>query len=115
MRCIKGAPDTVAELCIGASPSRAWLDAATGSLAAQGCRALGVACSAPLPEGVSEESVGTAPLAFLGLLGLRDPPRPESSAVVAQLNGLGVRVLMLTGDSLNVARAIAVQVRDASC
>jgi len=35
--------------------------------------------------------------------------RPESAAVVTHLHDMGVRVIMLTGDSINVARVIAAQ------
>jgi Cd2+/Zn2+-exporting ATPase len=43
-----------------------------------------------------------------GLLALRDTVRPEARAAVAELRRLGVRrVVMLTGDSARVARAVA--------
>ncbi len=45
-----------------------------------------------------------------GLVGLQDPPRPESRALIASLEGLGLRVIMITGDTLPTARAMAAQV-----
>lgn len=42
-----------------------------------------------------------------GFLAAADAPRAESAAVVAALKARGVRPLMLTGDTENVARAIA--------
>jgi magnesium-transporting ATPase (P-type) len=40
------------------------------------------------------------------LVTLYDPPRPDARQLIADLHGLGVRVNMLTGDALPVAREI---------
>lgn len=45
----------------------------------------------------------------LGALGLADPLRATSKAAVARLQGLGVRVVMLTGDHPAVAARIAAE------
>lgn len=42
-----------------------------------------------------------------GILALADALRPESASVVAALRGMGVRVVMLTGDNERTARAVA--------
>ena len=44
---------------------------------------------------------------LVGVLALADALRPESPSVVASLHGLGVRVVMLTGDNERTARAVA--------
>lgn len=45
---------------------------------------------------------------WLGVLGLADTPRPEASAVLAQLRAQGIRSLtMLTGDNRGAARVVA--------
>ncbi|KJY00439.1 potassium/sodium efflux P-type ATPase like protein [Zymoseptoria brevis] len=49
-------------------------------------------------------------LIFRGLIGLYDPPRPESGPSVKQCHGAGIEVHMLTGDHPGTARAIAAQV-----
>jgi P-type Na+/K+ transporter len=49
-------------------------------------------------------------LVFRGLIGLYDPPRPESAASVKACHGAGIAVHMLTGDHPGTARAIAAQV-----
>jgi P-type Na+/K+ transporter len=49
-------------------------------------------------------------LVFRGLVGLYDPPRPESAASVKACHGAGISVHMLTGDHPGTARAIATQV-----
>lgn len=49
-------------------------------------------------------------LVFRGLIGLYDPPRPESAPSVYQCHEAGIAVHMLTGDHPGTARAIAAQV-----
>jgi H+-transporting ATPase len=95
LRVVKGAPQVVAALC--ANPPAA-LEDDLESLAARGLRVLAVA--------VGE----TDRLRLAGLVGLQDPPRPESRAVVASLEALGLRVIMITGDTLPTARAMASEV-----
>ena len=46
-------------------------------------------------------------LAFAGFLSFRDPVRADSKRVVRALRNLGVRVLMITGDALPTAVAVA--------
>lgn len=49
-------------------------------------------------------------LVFRGLIGLYDPPRPESADSVKACHGAGISVHMLTGDHPGTSRAIAAQV-----
>ncbi|TCD71656.1 Na+ ATPase [Steccherinum ochraceum] len=49
-------------------------------------------------------------LTFLGLIGIYDPPRPESALSVAQFKKASIRVHMLTGDHPGTATAIAKEV-----
>lgn len=49
-------------------------------------------------------------LVFRGLVGLYDPPRPESAPSVRQCHQAGISVHMLTGDHPETARAIALEV-----
>src|SRR5690606_20034697 len=51
--------------------------------------------------------VVTANRAALGLLALRDEPRPDAAEGVARLRRLGVGALMLTGDNPRTGAAIA--------
>ena len=50
---------------------------------------------------------GDKALKLAGLLALQDPPRDDSAAVITRLQALGIRVVMITGDSLATARNIA--------
>jgi len=44
---------------------------------------------------------------IVGILGVSDPVKVDSAAAIQQLQALGIRVMMLTGDHDNTARAIA--------
>ena len=49
-------------------------------------------------------------LEFIGLAGIADRVREDSQQILEQIRGLGVEVKMLTGDSLPIAKNIALQV-----
>jgi len=49
-------------------------------------------------------------LTLVGLVGIRDPPRPDVSPSIAVIRRAGVRVFMVTGDFKLTAIAIARQV-----
>ena len=91
MRIVKGALAVVAAI---AAPSAA-ASAAVEELQVKGYRVLVVAV------GVAE------PLRVAGVIALSDPPREDSASLIAQLNGLGVRTVMLTGDSPVTAKVVA--------
>jgi len=47
---------------------------------------------------------------FVGLMALADPPREDTKAVISELKHLGIRVIMLTGDSVAIAKTVAEEV-----
>ena len=49
-------------------------------------------------------------LKLVGLLPLADPPRPDSKSMIDQARKLGIKPLMLTGDSIEIAREISNQI-----
>jgi Na+-exporting ATPase len=59
----------------------------------------------PLPREEIEKD-----LVFYGLIGLYDPPRPETAGAISQCYKAGISVHMVTGDHPGTARAIAAQV-----
>lgn len=49
-------------------------------------------------------------LTFMGLLAFLDPPRPEVKAAVAKAKRAGIRTVMITGDHIDTAKAIAAKI-----
>ncbi len=78
------------------------------AMAEQALRVLGVACKRVATMPTSEEAAESG-LTFLGLLGLIDPPREEAKAAVATCKAAGIKPVMVTGDHLATAVAIAGQ------
>ncbi|MEA4927917.1 MAG: cation-translocating P-type ATPase [Candidatus Limiplasma sp.] len=58
------------------------------------------------PETFAPEQLETG-LTFLGLTGMIDPIRPEVKAAVDECRTAGIRVVMITGDHIDTATAIA--------
>ena len=84
------------------------------ALASLGLRVLALA-SKQYPENVEKgaevnRASVESELVFRGLIGLYDPPRPESAPAVRQCHEAGIEVHMLTGDHPETARAIAIEV-----
>ncbi|OAR01320.1 hypothetical protein LLEC1_06669 [Akanthomyces lecanii] len=84
-------------------------------LARLGLRVLALASRTGIPhvkhnEAELERGDFEQDLVFRGLIGLYDPPRPESRPSVRQCHEAGISVHMLTGDHPETARAIALEV-----
>lgn len=62
-----------------------------------------------LPEDDELESVEND-LNLIGLIGIIDPPRPESKAAIAAAKKAGIRTVMITGDHVSTATAIAKEI-----
>jgi Ca2+-transporting ATPase len=69
----------------------------------QGLRVLALAYKKNTEE-VSDQPIG---LTLVGLIGLNDPPREEAASSVHKCQEAGIRVVMITGDHPETARAIA--------
>ena len=94
LRVAKGAFEVIAEAA--AVPADAL--SATNDLSGRGHRVIAVAA------GPSQ------PLQLAGLIAISDPPREDSAKLIAELRELGVRTVMVTGDSPVTAAAIASKV-----
>ncbi|MEQ8964784.1 MAG: cation-transporting P-type ATPase [Azospirillaceae bacterium] len=114
---IKGAPERVLAMCAaerGADGDRpidaeAWHRRAE-ALAADGQRVLAFAAK-PARAGQQDlhfEEVEQGAV-LLGFVGFIDPPREAAIAAVADCRRAGIRVVMITGDHAETARAIARQ------
>ena len=80
-------------------------------MAADGLRVIAVACRdwPQLPAPLAPDTVDTG-LAFVGLVGMIDPPRPEAQAAVAMCRSAGITPVMITGDHPATAHAVAREV-----
>lgn len=104
---VKGAPERVLRMCVGIDHDR-WHEHAE-ALARQGLRVLALAERQEPGDRIDAPALEGG-LAFLGLVGLIDPPRPEAIAAVAECQAAGIRVKMITGDHAGTAAAIAAQI-----
>jgi Ca2+-transporting ATPase len=101
---VKGAPEHVLELCRLAGEQREAVLQAVRRMADDGIRLLAVAeADADAPP----DELATLDFAFVGLIGFRDPLRPEVPQAVRECHRAGIRVLMITGDYPATAAAIA--------
>jgi H+-transporting ATPase len=101
-RAVKGAAPVVLSLC-SATDGRTHeaAEQAIEDLSRSGYRTLAVARSA---VGDQER------LILVGLLALADPARPDSREMITAAKRLGIKPMMLTGDSAAIAKEIAEQV-----
>lgn len=117
---VKGAPDLVLNLCtqyLGMDDQPRPLDeaarqrilAANDAMTRDALRVLGVAgrLEQDVPEGEIKPEDVEHDLIFIGLIGMIDPARPEVRPALEKAARAGIRTLMITGDYLNTARAIA--------
>ncbi|WP_369609457.1 plasma-membrane proton-efflux P-type ATPase [Sulfurisphaera javensis] len=97
LRLTKGSIDAISKLCGLENTEEIYMKAEEE--AKIGCRVLAVA---KREEGEKWKLVG--------LVSLRDPPRPDSAELIKELKDLGVKVIMLTGDAEPIAKQIAKEV-----
>ena len=90
-RIIKGAFTAVIGLT-SPSPTAAGI---ADELEKQGFRVLAVAAGLP------------ASMQLIGLIALSDPPRTDSASLISELDALGVRTVMVTGDASATATIVA--------
>ncbi len=116
---VKGAPECILSMCYdqrtlsgGTEPLNPefWHERAE-QIAGQGQRVLAFALKPVPPEHtVLEFADVNANLTLIGMVGLIDPPRLEAVEAVAECQGAGIRVKMITGDHRGTAAAIGRQI-----
>ncbi len=114
----KGAPDVLLDRC---SHARVGMDVVpldeglrerilgdVAAMAGDALRTLGVAYR-PLAAGEEDGDDGELErgLAYVGTVGIIDPPREEAAVAIAQAQRAGIRVVMITGDHPATAARIA--------
>lgn len=102
----KGAPESIAELCKLSRIQRAEMARQVDQMATQGLRVLAVASGTHKGKTLPETPRGFR-FTYLGLVGLADPLRESAPQAVARCRDAGIRVVMITGDYPETARAIA--------
>lgn len=100
-KAVKGAAQIVISMCRGINKED--MEKANRTIdefSRKGYRTIAVARS----EGNDLDNLKLA-----GLLSLADPPRPDSKSMIEQARKLGIKPIMLTGDSMAIAQEIALQ------
>ncbi|MGY0559254.1 MULTISPECIES: cation-translocating P-type ATPase [unclassified Luteimonas] len=116
----KGAPDVLLERCthvrvgtevLALDPEmRTRILGDVAAMAGDALRTIGVAdrSLAPGEEDAADEELERG-LAWVGTVGIIDPPREEAAVAIAEAQRAGIRVVMITGDHPDTAARIAVE------
>ena len=94
-RVIKGAAQKLIELSELPDEQATMINELVDQLASKGYRTLAVG-----------KKMGDKPLDIIGLIPLYDPPRPDSRQVIEDMKNYGVRVKMVTGDHMAIAKEV---------
>ena len=92
----KGAPQVILELSTNSGKVKSEVDKAVNEFASRGFRSLGVA-----------KDDGDGKWQFVGVLPLFDPPRKDAKTTIATALAMGVKIKMVTGDALDIAKETA--------
>lgn len=105
---VKGAPDVLFGRCVGGDISAA--AKANEQMGREALRVLAVGYKTidSVPSVCTPEDLENN-LTFVGLVGMIDPPRPEVMDSIRECDGAGIRTVMITGDHVVTASAIAKQ------
>ena len=112
---VKGACDVLLSLCTRSGTeknistlNKSRIMSINNSLAQQAMRVIAVAykdCQTMPKESELEKD-----LIFCGLIGMTDPPRPQAKSAVAMCRKAGIHTVMITGDHIITARAVAKEI-----
>lgn len=103
---VKGAFDMMAARCVSGNLEAAKEKNDEMSRGALRVLAVGYKFLEEAPEDPTSEELENG-LTLLGLVGMIDPPRPEAKAAVATCRQAGIKPVMITGDHVVTASAIA--------
>ena len=94
----KGAPQVILQMATNIADVKAEVDKAVNDFAARGFRSLGVARADQDDK-----------WQFVGVLPMSDPPREQAKTTIASAVQMGVKVKMVTGDQLAIAKEMSRQ------
>ena len=110
---VKGAPEVVLPLCVSAVSGGGTVQMTQGrcrkilmqneQMAKDALRVIAVAYR----KSTGADDNGENNLIFAGLIGMTDPPRPEAEKAVATCKRAGIIPVMITGDNIVTACAVA--------
>ncbi|PVX25372.1 MAG: ATPase [Candidatus Bathyarchaeum sp.] len=111
---VKGSPEKIVAIC-GAHAidgkhvpiDKEVIQKVADSMAEEALRVLGMAYKIVPKETTALTPEDLKDLVFVGLQGMMDPPRPEAIEAVQKCKQAGIRTVMITGDHLRTAIAIA--------
>ncbi len=103
---VKGAFDVMASRCVNGNMEKA--KNVTEEMSRQALRVIAVGYKEldEMPKEITSESLENG-LTFMGLVGMIDPPRPEAKEAVKLCLQAGITPVMITGDHVVTASAIA--------
>lgn len=104
--CAKGAVEGITARCKTNGPTKKLLQEENERLTKSGMRVIAVAFGKP-PRFSDRREENEKHLTCLGLVGFKDPPRPEVARSIAECTRAGIRVIMVTGDHPLTAHHIA--------
>ena len=106
---VKGAFDVMASRCVAGDIDSA--RAVCDQMSADALRVLAVGYKVidNVPETPTPEELENG-LTFMGLVGMIDPPRPEAKKAVETCRMAGIKPVMITGDHIITATAIAKEI-----
>lgn len=105
---VKGAPEILADRCVSGVEEGIWQAYDAMGQDALRVLAVGYKYIDDLPMDCTPEDLESG-LQFAGLLGMIDPPRPEAMRAIAECKSAGILTVMITGDHIRTATAIARQ------
>ena len=103
---VKGAVDMMEKRCVAGNFAKA--HEINRQMSENALRVLAVAYKEidEIPAELTSENLENG-LTFIGLVGMIDPPRPEAKVAVATCREAGIKAIMITGDHVLTATAIA--------
>ena len=112
---VTGAPEKLLERSVAflankgekalAESDKKQIEAQISRWSLQAMRVIALAYKKWTSDEIGQEKIDD--LVFVGLVGMIDPPRPDAKAAVEKCRQAGIRVIMVTGDHVNTALAIA--------